>query len=120
MAHAAELGSWARNLASVVPPVFDNCTGEVSRESEDRLLAGYRSALLDANLDRGMAALASATMEAPWVGGPLVWLGCLAIAAGDADSAAQLGTDAEALLRAWGTAWDKRLTLRRWLDLAVL
>ncbi len=84
IAHAAKLGWWAKNLAVVVPPVFDGCTAIVSEESEDHLLEGYSAALRNvaANPGGAMANLAEAVAGAACVPEPLIWWGFLSIAAG--------------------------------------
>jgi hypothetical protein len=122
LAHVSELGRWAKNLAEVVPPVFDRCTGIVSSDSEDRLLEGYNGALqrLGEDLSQVLADLTAAVRGAACVAEPLIWLGVLSLAVGDVEQAAELGTQAEVLLGSWGTAWDKRLTPGKWRTLAKL
>ncbi len=54
------------------------------------------------------------------VGEPLVMAGLCALAAGRASEARALAARALAAFDAWGTAWDKRLGLARWRELAQL
>jgi hypothetical protein len=122
IAQAAELGQWTKNLADVVPPVFDGCTRIVSRASEDRLLEAYRTALEQVATDPhgARASLSEASAGLPFVAEPFIWLGFLSIAVGDSEAAARFGVQAQALLAEWATPWDKRLTLWDWQTLATI
>jgi aspartate beta-hydroxylase len=122
LAEVAEIARWAKAIAETVPPVFAGCTAGIFPEEEGRLLEGYAAALESVVADpRGaLAILAGATHPASWVAEPLLWLGFLAIADGGARHAAEAGARAQALLDQWGTAWDKRLSVRHWRRLCLL
>jgi hypothetical protein len=117
---AAELAGWATNYAEVVPPIFERGTLVISRESEDQLLETYDSALraVAAEPGRAWATLRSVQAEIACVAEPLIWLGFLSVNQGDAENAGNLGARASVLLDAWGTPWDKRLSLKHWKTLA--
>jgi hypothetical protein len=122
LVHVSELGRWAKSLADVVPPVFDGCTEIVSAESEDRLHEAYDDLLRSVAANRAgkMESLPAGVAGSAWVAEPLIWLGILSLAAGDTGKAAYLGARARLLLGAWGTPWDKRLTLEKWQTLVTL
>jgi len=54
------------------------------------------------------------------VGEPFIVAGLRALAHAQGETAAASGTRGQASLRAWGTAWDKRIGLDRWLQLSAL
>jgi tetratricopeptide (TPR) repeat protein len=105
----------ARADVAAVPPPFAGCTVVFEPEQEASLLRSHRASL------RASAAQSAASDElvagSP-VGEPLVVAGLLALAARRGRRAAELGEQALAAFDAWGTAWDKRLGLARWRQLA--
>ena len=106
------LGQYARRLAEVTAPVFDDCTVIVSKDQEKQLLSRYK------RLVTGLAAT-DASAEWPFVAEPLIWAGLHAIAHDRPEEARRLGAAAATRLRQWGTPWDKRLPLRHWLRLCT-
>jgi tetratricopeptide (TPR) repeat protein len=113
LAVAGELLALARGELEVVPPVFARCTRALTPDEERALGRAYRAAL------RGAMPGALETPDVP-VGEPLVVAGLHALAERRAPAAAALGARALGLFDAWGTAWDKRLGLSRWRQLARL
>jgi hypothetical protein len=119
LASAAELAQWAEKIADIVPPIFDACTAPLSRELEECIVVAYDTALRMLSADFGSATvgLASASRNMPYVAEPLVWLGYLSLARGDAAYAKASAERAATLFDTWGTPWDKRLTLQQWRTL---
>lgn len=56
----------------------------------------------------------------PMLAEPCVWLAYLALSQGDSDTASWWARRARVSLRAFGTPWDKRLSLEEWLRVAEL
>jgi hypothetical protein len=108
----------ARGGAEVVPPVLHGGDRVMTPEEESMLLRGYRAMLPKGAGARG--AIRRDVLELSPVGEPLVVAGLWALAARRGRDAASLGERALALLDAWSTAWDKRLALPRWQELARL
>ena len=106
------LGRDARRLAEVVAPVFDNCTAVVSKDQENQLLSRYETLVSRFGED-------DASAEWPFVAEPLIWSALHAIAHDKPDEARTLCRAAASRLQQWGTPWDKRLPLRRWLALCA-
>ncbi len=99
----------ARADAEVAPPVFDRGTVVMTAAEETSLLKAYRGLLRT-----------SADVEASPVGEPLVLAALLALAARRGEEATSLAERALAAFDAWGVAWDKRLGLARWRQVAEL
>jgi aspartate beta-hydroxylase len=116
LAPASRLLAAARADAEVAPPVFGG--GIVAPRDEALLLRAYR-VLLRAPDDASAKTRRRRVVLASPVGEPLVLAGLHALAQGDAE-AADLGERAIATLDAWSVAWDKRLSLARWRELAKL
>ena len=112
LAVASGLLAAARGSLDVAPPVFEGGTRAMTQAEESLLREGYWSLLRGGR--RGDAILGSP------VGEPFVALGMMELAAGRGGEAAALGQRALAAFDAWATAWDKRLRLERWRELAEL
>jgi hypothetical protein len=104
----------ARAGVDVAPPVLGGGAGAMTRDQENSLLRAYR-----AQLASGAASPVAVLASSP-VGEPLVLAGMLALAACRGKEAAALAERALAAFDAWGVAWDKRLGLARWRQLAEL
>jgi len=116
LARISQLAEWGRARASIVPPVFEGGTLHIERDDETSLLSAYAAAF--ANAGEPDAAALTSTRAAQAVGEPLVLAGLATLAAGDAAGAGVLARVGTALLNAWNTPWDKRLSLERWRELA--
>lgn len=89
------------------PPVFDEGRGMLDAESDARAVALYA--------EGGIARLEEAATANPWIGEPDLVRASLLREAGlevEARAARERGV---ARLLQWGTPWDKRRTLERWL-----
>lgn len=117
LAAASRLLAAARDRVEVMPPVFDGATRVMADDEETTLRRAYLSLLREG--EPGHAVLSSVVLSSP-VGEPLVVAGLLALAARRGEEAARLGDRAQAAFDAWGVAWDKRLRLERWQQLARL
>ena len=108
--------------AETVPPLLDVCDFPASRQDEERALEAYDTALRTMAADAGAALTrmmaASAVLDG--VAEPLLWLCCAALLRGDGASARDFAQRANAMLGAWGTPWDKRLTLAQWRGMAAV
>ena len=117
LALASRLLRAARPFVEALPPVLDRGKTTMTRDEETSLLRAYR--LLLPRSAAGERRTCKAPLSSP-VGEPLVVSGVLALAAGHGEEAAALGERALIALDAWGIAWDKRLRLDRWKELAAL
>jgi hypothetical protein len=114
------VGREVRRLADVAPAVFDGCTTVVSDTEETQLLAEYQRLVAGfGSADDGADDLDQRCIDWPLVAEPLVWVGLGEIARGALDRPSDLGQAAAARMRLWGTPWDKRLSLRQWLQLCA-
>ena len=111
LATASRLVAAART--DMPPPVLDGGTRTVTTEEEQALRAAYRGALAQRKLGTRAKALARAP-----VGEPLVVCALFALLARKGDDAAAFAERALATLSAWGVAWDKRLRVERWHEIA--
>ncbi len=109
LATASRFLAAARDEVEIAPPVFGGCTRVMTRDEEGALLRTYRA----------FTAGASCTPSPP-VGEPLVVAGIGLLAGRRGEEAAELGERAMAAFDAWGVAWDKRLRVDRWRQLAAL
>lgn len=119
MATAAHSGLLVRDVLPSVPPVFGNCTAELSKADEDRARQLYLQGESMLASDPGTAAiyLTEACRLNPWVAEPGILLALIDLQAGrrgEAMRRAGLGTD---LLLQWRTAWDKRKSWAEWMNL---
>lgn len=122
MDRVSRLGTLVQGLDPRCPPVFDGCSKRVGLEGERRLLATYVAALRTCVDNKSDAAgnLWGSALAVPWVGEPWIWLGYLALASGDHETALRHGARGAQLLWLWGMAWDKRLTAPQWSALGSL
>jgi hypothetical protein len=118
LAQISQLADWARARASVVPPVFERGTLRINRDDEVSLIAAYAAAFA-AGTEPDAAALTS-SRAAQAVGEPLVLAALATLAGGDATGGGVLARVGTALLNAWNTPWDKRLSLDRWREIAAV
>lgn len=119
---ASQFGAWLSNLVDEVPPVFNFCRAVVTHDEETRLLESYDAAThasdpLSPVVERDLLVSAEA---APWVAEPFIRLGLIALASGWRGSPTICGERALAIIDAWGTPWDKRLSCRQWAMIATL
>jgi tetratricopeptide (TPR) repeat protein len=116
LAEASRFLAVARAEAEVVPGVFSACAVVMSLEQETSLLRRYRACL------RAPPAFSAASRDdvvaSSPVGEPLVVASMIALAAGRGHEAVAFAERALTAFDAWGTAWDKRLGLTRWRQLA--
>lgn len=122
LATASAMLAAARVDVEVPPPVFQRGPyEEMSPAQETTLLKVYRGLLPVARSPavQDSRALEEILASSP-VGEPLVLAGLVALGGGHGPEAAELGARAVTTLQTWGTAWDKRLRLARWQELALL
>jgi hypothetical protein len=115
LAAVSRLLAAARADGESAPPVFDGGAVVMTPREETSLLHAYR-ALLRSPVGEECPRVVSASP----VGEPLALAGMLALAAGLGEEAAVLAERALVAFDAWGVAWDKRLRLERWRQLAEL
>jgi hypothetical protein len=126
LAAASQLLAAARSGAETTPPAFDGGAVVMTAAEEASLLQAYRALLpKNARRQRGSAtaargAVRAGVLSSSPVGEPLVLSGVLALADRRGEEAAALGERALAAFGTWGVAWDKRLRLERWRQLARL
>ena len=116
LAAAGQLLAAARAGVEIAPPVFEGGTAVMTGDEETSLRRAYRALLSGA----GSAAVAGplGPVASSPVGEPLVVAAVLALAAGRGEEAAALADRALVAFDAWGVAWDKRLRLSRWRQVA--
>jgi hypothetical protein len=90
-------------------------------EAEADAVAAYASAI--ASLRAGDTFAAEAGFHAVaesqiGVAEPLVWLANVAVRAGNRDAAERAAAEARVRFLAWGSAWDKRISLENWTAVA--
>jgi tetratricopeptide (TPR) repeat protein len=129
LATASRLLAAARAHVEVAPPVFEGGAVVMTSDQETSLRRAYRALWRappprpDERAPRARGAGEVWTSEAVTsspVGEPLVLAGLAALAARRGGEAAVLAERALAAFDAWGTAWDQRLRLSRWRELARL
>ncbi|MDB5093012.1 MAG: hypothetical protein JWO85_1113 [Candidatus Eremiobacteraeota bacterium] len=118
LTQTSQLAEWARTRALVVPPVFERGTLRIERDDEVNLLSAYAAAFADAEVPDATALTSSRAAQA--VGEPLVLAALATLAGGDAAGGGVLARVGTALLNAWNTPWDKRLSLDRWREIAAV
>ena len=111
LAEASRFLAAARAHIEVAPPVFEGGAIVMTPAEETSLLRAYRASL---------AGREDQVPPSSPVGEPFVVAGLRALAARRGEEASALGARALAAFDAWGTAWDKRLGLSRWRELAEL
>jgi hypothetical protein len=114
-------GSLLRRDRDAVPEVVLLAPPPPPHE-EQEALAAYREGLARVAVAPKDAATLFARVRAVCaaVAEPGVWLALLALHFGDVRTAKRHAADAEARLRAWGVAWDKRIPLEEWLRLTAM
>lgn len=121
LASARALAVHIAERAETVPGLLDVFDFLVTREDEERALEAYDTALrtlaVDAEAALGRMAAASAILAG--VAELVLWLSCAALLRGDRVSARDCVSRALAMANAWGTPWDKRLTLAQWCDVGA-
>lgn len=105
-------------LARLLGTSFGGPIAEVTAEKEERSRASYLNAL--ASFDDGPppAAFEAVGRENPLIGEPLILAGLAALSQGAREQARLLTEEGRHRMRAWATAWDKRLSLEEWEALA--
>lgn len=115
LAPVSALAASIRDVAARVPPIFDQCRAVLSAAGECKLLAAYEAGWTGGSLDDVLGPQFGTRVP---VGEPWLLAGFAALARGDRDETrarARIGQD---LLLVWNAAWDKRLTLRQWREIA--
>ncbi len=123
LSNVSLLGRDARPLAEVVPPVFDGCTTLISKAEESQFLIGYQQMIehfAEHNTPELGQRRQGQPIDWPVVAEPLIWTALHSMANGVTVDAGELGMVAADRLRRWGTPWDKRLSLRQWLQLCAV
>lgn len=115
----SRLARHLRDVDVVRPPIFDGCTGELSREDEAAALSSYwqvvdRGVPL-ARTDQARLCLAFAIERNPWIAEPHLLLAQLSLIEGDHPAAGRHARRGLELLLEWGTAWDKRIPWNGWV-----
>jgi hypothetical protein len=109
----------ARCGVTPLPPVFEGCTVEMSREAEVTARDLYWRVTCDiemqADTARAERALREAIAANPFVAEPHVLLAQLLVTRGDWDTAEHEASAALDVLVQWGTPWDKRLSWDAWV-----
>ena len=117
LSEASRIAHTSRELCDPVIPVFDQSRFEFDGVAEERLLDGYL-ALFEGEFDtcdqRGAAFLVAAP-----VGEPLVIMSFHAASVGLVERARSLAAAGLAMMETWRTPWDKRLSYKRWVELAT-
>jgi len=117
----ADADADAPGSAPPLPPIFNDCTAELSAEAEERARDLYWSVVSaepPAHGEAAETALREATRLNPHVGEPHVVLAQLLLARGAFDEARACAARGAALLECWATAWDKRMPWAAWLNWA--
>jgi hypothetical protein len=118
LAQTSQLAAWVRARAPVVPPVFERGTLRIERDDELSLFSAYAAAFASDGIPDTAALTSSRAAQA--VGEPLVLAALATLAGGDAAGGGVLARVGTALLNAWNTPWDKRLSLDRWREIAAV
>ena len=116
LAEASRIGRMAARYCERVPPIFADCRLSLDCAEEAEVLRDYlrfTSSVKDL-ADNDFAGLVK---RADYVPEPWIWLGLITIGAGDASSAARLGRHAREAMKAFGVAWDRRLSPAQWAAL---
>lgn len=100
-----------RNRTSALPPIFHNCSARVRLEDEISALELYWSVVQQKHVESVDKTLLAAHEKNPFAFEPLVLLTQLALHANNFEAAEAYGQKALSLIRQWGTAYDKRLSL---------
>jgi hypothetical protein len=107
-----------RDSDVIVLPDFLAAPGGVSQDRETDCRAAYREGLSETDPTRRARRLAFAAAACPAVGEPCVWLADATAVSGDAATGRAWASVAADRLDKLGVAWDKRLSFRRWMELA--
>lgn len=116
----ALLGLRAANCgAAPLPPVFDDCTAQIARETEAEARDLYWQVVADVAVQDDAALAERTLLEAarlnPFVAEPHVLLAQLHLNARRWDDALAAAGRALDLQVRWATAWDKRLAWEAWV-----
>jgi hypothetical protein len=102
-----------------LPPIFDRCSAQISRDAEVEARDLYWQVVTDAALqgdaERSLRTLRDATRLNPFIAEPHVLLAQLHMNARRFDDALAEARCAIDLLAQWATSWDKRLTWEAWV-----
>ena len=105
----------------IIPPIFDGCTAEITREDETAARDLYWSVVTgEASMgavDQERLLLEAVSLN-PWVAEPHVQLAQLFFNAGRYPEAAEEAREALRLLYTWASCWDKRIPFRQWVGFA--
>jgi aspartyl/asparaginyl beta-hydroxylase (cupin superfamily) len=121
-------GHWLNRLREIAELLIDSdvielpllvadlatCTDDEERGAR----AAYLTGLADRDAELRASRLALAAAACPVLAEPCVWLSALSWSRGDPTSAKSWAQQAQRRLNRLGTAWDKRLTLAEWDELA--
>ena len=120
LAAVSRWGEWTKPLTRYVPPVFSSCSSQVSVEDEQLAREAYCNGLrmIPENRRAARAEFAAAKQRLPWVAEPFIMLSFAALLDGRWHHAFLHATSGLALLRRWGTSWDKRLDFGEWESIA--
>ena len=102
-----------------MPPVFNGCTGRLSREDEASASALYWSVAQQnqplISPDATRASLKQAIRLNPWVAEPYLLLAQLHLTFDEFDQAVDVAASGVQLASIWGNTWDKRIGWDAWM-----
>jgi aspartate beta-hydroxylase len=115
LAWASELAAGIRDVIGHVPPIFEGCRAVLEAADERCLLSAYEQSWWGGSLDSVLVphSRERVPVAEPWLIGAF-----FALARGDLEETRARAQIGQSLLRNWNVAWDKRLTLRQWHELA--
>jgi aspartyl/asparaginyl beta-hydroxylase (cupin superfamily) len=119
LATVSRMSRDAAYYCDVAPTCFANGTVLIGDEAEKELLDRYLSSTSSAEGLRDNA-LAAVAASAPFLPEPLIWLGLISLAAGDAASASVFARHSRSSMQAFGSVWDHRLSQTQWSVLISL
>jgi hypothetical protein len=127
MAMISRFAVAARPHVAVIPPIFGNCTLELTADAEREARALYwKGATADATCDEpagldavraatALSDLAQASELNPFVGEPHIVRAQLLMQVGRWEEAAAAATTGLHVLCAWATQWDNRMPFGAWV-----